>query len=823
MAAAQSCENGPQSSSVGGENRNVYTKGLLLETVQRSNMFPDCKTFVDMPMRYPPERILGDFELFSNCRRNDGSLYFLQMFVEKHFDPKGSELEKFTPTDWKSEPLYADKICDIEMKQFGYKLNELWKELCYRLKDDVQRNPDMYSSIYVPNPFIVPGGRYTEFYYWDSYWILLGLLASGMHQTAKGMIDNFLYLIKQYGFIPSGGRIYYYGRSHPPLLIYMMKAYVDVTKDEEYAIKSLPLLETEFNNFRERHKVEVQGFTMYHYQDFSTGPRPESFREDIAHSDGLCNESLKEEYFSEIKSACESGMDCSSRWFINEEGTNQGTLTDTKTRCIVPVDLNSILFRSGKMLSAFYSKAGNTAKAEEYQDIACDLAKAIRDVLWNEECGIWLDYDLANQKPRPYFSVSNFFPLWTRAFPIVDREKIASSVMAYIKSNQLDEFLGGVPNTLVNTGLSWDYPNVSPCMMFVLIEGLENLCTPEATALSQRWGHRWIKSNYEAYRKDGHMFEKYNCENFGLKAACPKVETQTGFGWTNGVVIYFLSKYGNELCLTDTSDGSKPKVSAPVKKKNLIITSEDHMQLQAKDSCDCEDNEKAALSSPASKGADSSAFYTPNSDDCLQCPSEKSQRPSVVRFPPSGSQEQECTNKDIAIGQIPCPAAMSKQSSATARSAQICQFCGRMVRPENIDQQQTGCYPEDESPMQQQQSICPCQSEAAATEQQDKSTSPYHEDQPQRQQQYPLRQDKSTCVSSHQDQAKMQQMASKCANKVTGPCVPCNGSATDSTQPEQTFVSKQFPLADPKSMGFGLCSDQDALPSQSKPQEKESL
>ncbi|XP_068146581.1 LOW QUALITY PROTEIN: trehalase-like [Drosophila tropicalis] len=820
MAAARSCENGPQSSSVGGENRNVYTQGLLLETVQRSNMFPDCKTFVDMPMRYPPERILGDFELFSNCRRNDGSLYFLQMFVEKHFEPKGSELEKCTPSDWKSEPLYTDKICDIDIKQFGYKLNELWKELCYRFKDDVQCNPDMYSSIYVPNAFIVPGGRYTEYYYWDSYWILIGLLASGMHQTAKGMIDNFLYLINKYGFIPSGGRIYYYGRSHPPLLMHMMKAYVDVTKDEQYAIKSLPLLEIEFNNFRKNHKVEVQGFTMYRYQDFSVGPRPESFREDLASCSSFCNETLKEEYLSEIKSACESGMDFSSRWFINEEGTNQGTLTDTKTRCIVPVDLNAILFRGGKMLSAFYSKAGNTAKAEEYQDIACDLAKAIRDVLWNEECGIWLDYDLANQKPRPYFSVSNFFPLWTRAFPIVDREKIANSVMSYIENNQLDSYLGGVPNTLVNTGLAFDYPNVSPCMMFVLIEGLENLCTPEAKALSKRWGHRWIKSNYEAYRKDGYMFDMYNCENFGVRAACPKAETQTGFGWTNGVAIYFLSKYGNDLCLADSSDGSKPKTSVPAKKRDLIITSEDHMQLLAKDSCECEDKEKAAHSNyhtPASTEGNSSAFYTPKSDDGLQCQTEKSQKLSVVRFPPSGIEEQQRINNDNAISNIPCPVAMSNESP------QICQFCGRIVRPENIDQQQSGCDPEDESPMQQQQSICPCQSEAAASGhlQQDKSTSPYHDEQPQRPQQHSLRQDKSTCVSSHQDQERIQQMASKCSNRVTGPCVPCNGSATDSTQPEQKFVSKQFPLADPKSMGFGLCSEEEPLASQSKHQEKE--
>ncbi|XP_034141842.1 mucin-5AC isoform X2 [Drosophila guanche] len=593
------CRCGPQ--VLGAANRAVYCSGPLLDAVQRSNMFPDCKTFVDMKSKYPPERLLADYELFRNCRKNDGSLQFLEMFVEKHFLEKGTELEEWTPPDWKSEPPFANRIADPELRRFGVELNALWKVLGRRMKDEVKENPEKYSIVYVPNPVIVPGGRFIEFYYWDSLWIIRGLLHCGMHATARGMIDNFLSIVRQYGFVPNGGRIYYYGRSQPPMLIHMMKAYVDVTLDEKYAMQSLPLLEAEFDNFVEKHQVQVKGRTMYHYQDYSTGPRPESYREDVASAAEFLSEPEKERHYTQLKSACESGMDFSSRWFIARDGTNRGTLKDIQTTSIVPVDLNVILFRSAKILAEFNRKAGHNSKVEEYSDIACGLVKAVRDVLWNEEAGIWLDYDMLNNRPRPYFSASNFSPLWARAFPLVDTDKISRGVMNYIKMHNLDDYPGGVPNTMNrDTGQQWDYPNVWPPMMFMIIDGLHNLGTPEARAMSERWAHRWVKNNYEAYALTGFMFEKYNCEKFGSGGGGGEYQNQTGFGWTNGIILEYLSRYGPELSLQDRSDvhcrstvgksatgnlGDCPVTSQSkmITKKNYIITSENNIAVSNRD------------------------------------------------------------------------------------------------------------------------------------------------------------------------------------------------------------------------------------------------
>lgn len=236
----------------------------------------------------------------------------------------------------------------------------------------MQKNPDLYSIIHVKNPVIVPGGRFREFYYWDSYWIIRGLLASEMFETAKGMLDNFLSIINRFGFIPNGGRIYYSERSQPPLLAPMIKAYVDKTKDFDFMKFSTPILEREFYFFYNNHMVEVKGHALAVYGDKSTGPRPESYLEDVEIAKNLESDKEKEDMWSELKAGAESGMDFSSRWFI-KNGTNDGELKDLKCRSIVPVELNAILFWNARIISDFHMMSGNPKKAAEFEERAQEM------------------------------------------------------------------------------------------------------------------------------------------------------------------------------------------------------------------------------------------------------------------------------------------------------------------------------------------------------------------------------------------------------------------------------------------------------------------
>ncbi|KAH8337872.1 hypothetical protein KR067_007719 [Drosophila pandora] len=576
MAAKCSCAG----HSLGGQNKEVFCTGPLLDTVQRSNLFPDCKHFVDMSCIYTPAQTMADFKLFSNCRKNDGSLHFLGMFVEKHFNEPGNDLVPWTPTDWKSSPPFLAKVHDPEMKKFGSDVNAIWKDLGRKVHENVREHPDQFSIIYIPKPFIVPSVNHREYWYWDSFWIVRGLLHCGMYETAKGMIDNFLVLVRQYGFVPGCGRIYCSGRSNPPMLIMMMKSYVEVTKDEAYAIKALPLLELEYETFLHYHEVKVKGRTMYQYRDSSTGPRPEAYREDLETAEHIESPELKQALYTQLKSACESGQDFSSRWFVAADGSNRGTIADTRTSAIVPVELNAIIFRSGKILAEFHRKSGNTKRADQYQERACILVKAIRDIMWNDEAGIWLDYDLENKKPRNFFCCTNFAPLWARAFPLVDTDKVSTSVMKYIETNNLDKMYGGVPHTMNKYSYQkWDYPNSFPPMMFIVIEGLDNLGTPESKAMSKKWAHHWTKSVYAAYKNENRIFERYNCNEFGQPGDRSGNAQFTGYGWTIGVVFEFLAKHGKDMVVDPSPGGMEESTpaNASIEKNEFIITSEANM------------------------------------------------------------------------------------------------------------------------------------------------------------------------------------------------------------------------------------------------------
>lgn len=152
--------------------------------------------------------------------------------------------------------------------------------------------------------------------------------------------------------------------------------------------------------------------------------------------------------------------------------------------------------------------------------------KAVNEVLWDEATGSWLDYDLINQKLRPYFTPTNLSPLWTNCFNQSQSEHIANKVMQYINQTGIDNYPGGVPNTLYNSGEQWDFPNVWAPMQYILIYGLENLNDERASSLAFRWAERWVQSNYVAFRDTDAMYEKYIATEFGVSGGGGEYEVR---------------------------------------------------------------------------------------------------------------------------------------------------------------------------------------------------------------------------------------------------------------------------------------------------------
>lgn len=338
---------------------------------------------------------------------------------------------------------------------------------------------------------------------------MLGLLASEMFTTTKGMLENFVSLVERKGFIPNGGRIYYEGRSQPPLLIPMVHEYVEATDDWAFVRENINTLAAEFDFWRRTKSIQVNGHTVAMYGDQTTGPRPESYAEDFESGSFFGTPEEVEHHYSELKAAAESGMDFSSRWFITDDlSPRNGSLVDLQCRSIVPVELNAILYWNANILAEFYRALGNETEAERYEVIADEIQLAVHDLFWHEDVGAWLDWDLENGVRRDFYVASNLAPLWTNCFNVSDREHISERVISYVDREQLDKYMGGLPNTLEHSGEQWDFPNVWPPMQHMIIMGLNNLNTEMAGYTAYRWANRWVLANYAGFERTGFMFEK---------------------------------------------------------------------------------------------------------------------------------------------------------------------------------------------------------------------------------------------------------------------------------------------------------------------------
>lgn len=262
----------------------VYCQGELLDTVQKAGIFNDSKTFVDMAMINSLNDTLQNFKTFMAETDNEPNKEQIRNFVHQNFRTIG-ELEDVIPPDFKKEPKLVKEISDPVIRNFATRVIAIWPTLTREVSHHVFEHPDSYSIIPVPNRFIIPGGRFKEYYYWDSYWIVKGLLLSDMTDTAKGMIENLLSVVDHYGFMPNGGRVYYLNRSQPPVLALMVFDYVKYTNDYEFMGNNIHILEKELNFWLKKRVTGVvkdgKTYILGHYDSESDTPRPESYIEDI--------------------------------------------------------------------------------------------------------------------------------------------------------------------------------------------------------------------------------------------------------------------------------------------------------------------------------------------------------------------------------------------------------------------------------------------------------------------------------------------------------------------------------------------------------------
>ncbi|XP_054459287.1 trehalase isoform X1 [Anoplopoma fimbria] len=526
----------------------IYCTGPILHQVQKAKLFDDDKYFVDMKLRETPDVVLSAFRNLSNESPNTSvPPAKLQEFLSAFFEKPGTEFESWTPPDWQDKPKFLGRIADQELHNWAEKIHILWKSLGRKISVDVKDHPELYSQIYTPYPIVVPGGRFRELYYWDSYWVINGLLLSEMTDTAHGMIQNFLYLVKRYGFVPNGGRIYYERRSQPPFLTLMVESYYQATKDKEFLRAALPALEQEYRFWMQNRSVTVKVNGAEHQlnrYNVQVGlPRPESYTDDLELAEGL-TDVRKEQLWMDLKAGAESGWDFTSRWFMDGDGHNNGSLGETSTSQILPTDLNALLCLNERTLALFHRILGDGDSAALYDQNAARRLEAIESVLWDAERGAWFDFNLVTHSKHFEFYPSNLAPVWAQCY---SQPEMGEKAVQYLKKSGALQFPNGVPTSLRESGQQWDYPNAWPPLQHMLIDGLSKMPSEDAKQLASDLAQRWIKTNWLAYMKYEAMFEKYDVNGDGKPGGGGEYEVQLGFGWTNGVALQLLDQYGATL------------------------------------------------------------------------------------------------------------------------------------------------------------------------------------------------------------------------------------------------------------------------------------
>lgn len=483
----------------------------LYEAVQLSEIFPDSKYFVDCTPRKSTAEILAAYKQ----EKNEAG-FELKLFVARYF----------------ILPEEADTSYRSANKPLPEHLSDLWNVLT--------RTPDEQGGtlIPLPHPYIVPGGRFREVYYWDSYFTMLGLQVSKKVDSIEHMINNFAYLIDTVGFIPNGNRTYYLGRSQPPFFALMLTILME-EKGENILLQYQKPLEKEYafwmhgadeltdSNTARQHCVRMpDGTILNRYWDIYDTPRPEAYIEDkhLAERSGR----NPAEVYRDIRAAAASGWDFSSRWFRDEQ-----YMETIETTQIIPVDLNCLLCWHELMLAMIYSKTDK----EKYHILLNRMGqrkKAIQTYCWNEEKGFYFDYQFKDAKQTGKYTLAGMFPFFLSIAEYTQAERVATIIE--------EKFLqpGGLLTTLTQTGQQWDAPNGWAPLQWIAYQGLKKFPYHEDVTANKIRAN-WMRANEKVYAATGKMMEKYNVTDTENKAGGGEYPNQDGFGWTNGVYLKFLS------------------------------------------------------------------------------------------------------------------------------------------------------------------------------------------------------------------------------------------------------------------------------------------
>ncbi len=464
------------------------------------------------------------------------------------------------------EKLHTD--CNVEIEHLPTSIHQLGEI------DTSTFHP--HGLLYLPNKYVVPGGRFNEMYGWDSYFIVVGLLRNGRTELARGMVENFFFEIENYGALLNANRTYYLTRSQPPFLSSMVLAVYEVEKragqaDIGWLARGYPYLEKDYSMWtREPHLAGSTGLARYY--DFGDGPPPEGlqdeggfYRKVISHfmvhpeeadhylveqekgnapsSPGssyaitVCDvpttigrpecESqrvvrLSADYYKGDRSMRESGFDISFRFGAYGAATHH----------YAPVCLNSLLYKTEKDLEQISKLLGKGSEAKLWRARAEARKQNIEKYLWDGKRGFFFDYDFIDGKRSSYRYLTTYYPLWAGLATPEQAKAVMKNLSGF-------EQVAGLAMSPENSGAQWDYPYGWAPVQMLAIQGIRRYgFNDDADRLSSKF----LSTVLVNFARDGTIREKYN-----VATASPESQVSVGyqanvigFGWTNAAFLELL-------------------------------------------------------------------------------------------------------------------------------------------------------------------------------------------------------------------------------------------------------------------------------------------
>lgn len=509
-----------QSLLVTKEGRSLDPESLygpLFRQVQTSGIFRDSKYFVDMEPRFAPFEIVARY-----LREQPKTRAQLLRFVKSQFDvPPTADLSAFKATPGMSAGEY---------------IRRLWPALT---RGTVHPPPGS-SLLKVEGPHVVPGGRFREIYYWDSYFTQLGLIEDGQIAIFDNMVRLFNDMLMKHGRISNGSRTYYRNRSQPPFFAMMVSLWQQ-QHGKRAAIRFLPALKKEYDFWmsgREKlapfealeRVVSVEdGGVLNRYWVDNAEPRPEAYQEDIELARLAAKElgRAPEDVYRDLGAGTESGWDYSTRWMADPK-----RFASIQTTALVPIDLNSLLWSLENKIAELSGLDGDLKTALRFREAADRRARLIHKYLYDAQSGTFRDYNWKTRSLSPELTIAMAAPL----FVGLASPQEADRVLSVIEKSFLQD--GGVRTTLKASAQQWDGDNGwAPCQWMTYVAAMRY----RHESLAEAVRTRWLRANDLTFAATGEMKEKYNVVNITADAKGGEYESQFGFGWSNGVYKAFTN------------------------------------------------------------------------------------------------------------------------------------------------------------------------------------------------------------------------------------------------------------------------------------------